>query len=228
MMENRRINKPELSCIIITLNEEKYLPKLLNSLKKQTFKDFEIIVADYNSKDKTRQIARKYGCRITKGGRQSVARNNGAKIAKGKYLVFLDADSILDKDFLKVNFSEFKKSKMVVGSVFVKPLSKKFIDKILFKSYNGWATLMSKISPHGTGACIFIKKDVFNKIKGFDEKIILAEDHNLLKRAKEHGGFILLPISIKTSVRRLEKDGRLEFTMKYIYAGIQAFWKRNL
>ena len=50
-----------LSIIIPTYNEEEYLPKLLNCIKNQTHKDYEIIVADANSKDKTRQIAKKYG-----------------------------------------------------------------------------------------------------------------------------------------------------------------------
>lgn len=216
----KKQTNPELSCIIITLNEEKYLPRLLKSLKKQSFKDFEIIVADFNSKDKTRQIAKKYGCKITLGGKPSFARNNGARIAKGKYLLFLDADSTLDKNFLNINFSEFKRADAAVASTFVDPISTKIIDKFLFKTYNGWAYIISKISPHGTGACIFIKREIFKKIKGFDERIVLAEDHNLMKRASQHGKFILLPISIKTSVRRLEKDGRLKYTLKLIYAGI--------
>ena len=47
-----------LSIIIPTKNEEEYLTALLKSIKKQTFKDYEIIVADNNSKDKTRKIAK--------------------------------------------------------------------------------------------------------------------------------------------------------------------------
>ncbi len=56
-----------LSIIIPTLNEEKYLLGLLNSLKKQTYMDFEVIIADNNSKDRTKQIAKKHGCKIVKG-----------------------------------------------------------------------------------------------------------------------------------------------------------------
>ena len=50
-----------LSIIIPAYNEERYLPKLLNCIKKQTYRDYEVIVADANSKDKTRQIAKKFG-----------------------------------------------------------------------------------------------------------------------------------------------------------------------
>ncbi|MBI2647452.1 glycosyltransferase [Candidatus Woesearchaeota archaeon] len=87
-----------ISIIIPTWNEEKYLPKLLECIKKQTYKDYEIIVADANSKDKTREVAKKYNCRIVKGGVPAVGRNNGAKVAKGDILLFLDADVTIQKD----------------------------------------------------------------------------------------------------------------------------------
>ena len=72
------------------MNEEKYLPALLDSMKKQKYKNFEIIVSDNFSKDKTRSIAKSYGCRIVNGGSYSDGRNKGANAAKGKYLLFLD------------------------------------------------------------------------------------------------------------------------------------------
>ena len=89
-----------ISIIIPTLNEEKYLPKLLDCIRKQSYKDYEIIVADSNSKDKTRQIAKKYGCRIVKGGMPAKGRNNGAKAAKSEILLFVDGVIHFDNDFL--------------------------------------------------------------------------------------------------------------------------------
>ena len=68
-----------LSIIIPTYNEEYLLPKLLESIKKQNFTDYEIIVADNNSKDNTVKIARKYKCRIVKGGLPGSGRNRGAE-----------------------------------------------------------------------------------------------------------------------------------------------------
>ena len=78
------------SLIIPCLNEEKYLPLLLDSIKKQNFKDYEIIIADAGSKDKTLEIAKKYDCRIIPGGLPAKGRNEGAKIAKGELLFFCD------------------------------------------------------------------------------------------------------------------------------------------
>ena len=90
-----------LSIIIPCLNEEEYLPLLLESVKKQKFLDYEIILADAGSKDKTLQIAKKYNCKIVPGGLPSKGRNQGAKKAKGDLLLFLDADVILPDGFFK-------------------------------------------------------------------------------------------------------------------------------
>ena len=84
-----------LSIVIPTFNEEKFLPHLLKSLKEQTFKDFEIIVADNNSTDATRSVAINVGAKVVKGGLPARGRNNGAKVARGEWLLFLDADVIL-------------------------------------------------------------------------------------------------------------------------------------
>ena len=64
-----------LSVIIPTFNEEKYLPRLLDSLARQTYTDYETIVADADSTDATRAIASQHGCRIVPGGRPAEGRN---------------------------------------------------------------------------------------------------------------------------------------------------------
>ena len=56
-----------LSIIIPTYNEEEYLPNLLESIEKQSFTDYEIIIADANSTDRTREIAEEHGCTIVEG-----------------------------------------------------------------------------------------------------------------------------------------------------------------
>lgn len=76
------------------------MPWLLDSLGKQDFKDYEIIRTDAGSKDKTVEIAKNYGCKIIPGGLPSKGRNEGAKVAKGDLLLFLDADLILPEGFL--------------------------------------------------------------------------------------------------------------------------------
>ena len=80
----KRSTKPRASIIITTKNEEKYIEQCLKSLQCQTFKDFEIIVSDAESRDKTVRIAKKYADRVVvRKTNVSAGRNLGASFAKG-------------------------------------------------------------------------------------------------------------------------------------------------
>ena len=210
----------KLSIIIPTLNEEKNLPILLNSIKKQSFKDYEIIVADNKSTDKTRTIAKKFKCKVVDGGLPPKARNNGAKKTRGKYLLFLDADVMLKNNFLINTINEMEKRKLDIATVYVEPLSDKFFIKLSHHLFNIWMFLVQKIDPHAPGFCIFTKKNIFIKIKGFDESIKLAEDHAYMRKAfrnKAKYG-ILKSSKILVSVRRFETEGSLTLFIKYTLA----------
>ncbi|MEM2131223.1 MAG: glycosyltransferase [Candidatus Woesearchaeota archaeon] len=218
-----------ISIIIPTYNEEKYLPKLLNSIKKQSFKDYEIIVSDNNSKDKTIQIAKKYNCIITKGGIPSIGRNNGAKIAKGQYLFFFDADVKLPKDFLINAYSELIYKKIDLAICKIKPISNLKIDKILHELTNTFLLVGSKIYPHGPGFCIMVKKKLFGKVKGFDENKKMNEDHDFIKRASKYKKVKILDSTfINVSVRRLTKEGRLNLIKKYFQSEINLLFGKNI
>ena len=206
-----------LSIIIIAKNEEKLLPKLLESIKNQDYKDYEIIVSDANSTDNTRKIARKYNCKIVSGGLPPIGRNNGARIAKGDIFLFLDADALLPENFLSMNIEEFNKRKLTQATAILFPLSDKIIDKMLHMSYNTFAKTMQYFSPHAGGICIFCRKDVFLKSGGFDESIKIAEDHAFVKKCKKYGKFrILKSVPLLCDVRRFEKEGRLSVIKKYL------------
>ena len=208
-----------LSIIIPTLNEEKNIQNLLDSIKKQDFEDYEIIVSDNNSQDKTRLVAKKYGCRIVKGGLPARARNNGALAARGKYLLFLDADVILEKNFLINTINEIEKGKLDVVTAYVKPLTDRFFIRLSHHLFNGWMFFMQKIDPYAPGFCIFSRKKVFEKIK-FDETIKLAEDHAFMRKAfrQRYKYGILKGSKILVSVRRFETEGTLKLFTKYILA----------
>ena len=96
--------KSEISIIIPTKNEEDFLPLLLKSIKKQTYSNYEIIVADAGSSDNTKEIAKKSGCKLVKGGYPDEGRNKGAEKAskKSNIFIFMDSDIILpSKNFIK-------------------------------------------------------------------------------------------------------------------------------
>ncbi len=93
----------KISVIIPTYNEEKNISSCLESLNKQTAKDFEIIVVDDGSNDNTREIVKSLGVKIIEQKHEgpAKARNLGAKHSAGKILVFVDADMTFESKFLQ-------------------------------------------------------------------------------------------------------------------------------
>jgi len=214
-----------LSIIIPALNEEKCLPLLLREIKKQNFEeDYEIIVADADSQDKTVEIAKSFGCKITKGGLPAKGRNEGAKIAKGDTFLFFDADNIyLPDNFLTDLLSEFKKRNLAVVSFPIFPDGNSF-DKFAYRLYNFGAKLTQKFFAFATNA-VLVKREIFRKINGFDEEIKIGEDHDFAKRAAKIGRFGFIKTEpVLTSVRRFERDGRFKTYLKYLLVGIYMFF----
>lgn len=206
-----------VSIIIPTFNEEKYLPKLLNSLKKQTATPKEIIVADAYSLDNTRGVAKSFGAKVVNGGLHSVGRNNGARIASQPILLFLDADVVLPQAFLEQTIAEMIARKFDITSCYITPRSSLKIDRLLHQFANQYVKLTHKIHPNIYGFCIFVKKNIHKAIGGFDETIILAEDQDYVKRARKKGKFgYLKSYKIPVSVRRLIKEGRMKMVLKAI------------
>lgn len=206
-----------LSIVVPALNEEKNLPKLFESLKKQTFKDFEVILADASSTDRTKEIAKEYGALVVQGGTPSVGRNAGAKVAKGKLILFLDSDVVLSSTFLEKTLREFQERNLDGASSFSNPISKKKVDKVLHEISNYYSYATEKFLPHAAGFCILVKREIHEKIGGFDESLRLGEDHEYIQRVAQVGKFeILTKPRIDVSVRRFEADGRFGIAFKYL------------
>ncbi len=199
----------KLSVVIPTYNEEKYLPKLLKCLINQTFQDFEIIVADAFSKDKTREIAAAFDARVVDGGRIAAGRNNGAKAAKAALILFLDADVTFDNKFIEGSLKEFDERGLDIATAY---FDKKIKSKTAQFAYHLWDTdkflRQFTKSPSGAGHCIFVKKEVFDKVNGFNEEIRVAEDVDFIKRvAQAEYKFRVLSTKYKPSDRRYVQMG---------------------
>ena len=206
-----------ISIVIPTYNEGEYLPKLLNCLKNQSYKDYDIIVADAGSKDKTKQIAKNFGCKIVKGGMPAVGRNNGAKYAKGNILLFLDADVQLEKNFLKNALHEFNKRNLEAAGCLIAPIGNNLIDRFFFWIFNLWTTSTQLFYPNASGACIFCKRWLHKRVNGFDESIKLSEDMDYARRCGKFGKFrILKKTRFYVAMRRFEKEGRLKVVFKLL------------
>ncbi|WP_296876358.1 MJ1255/VC2487 family glycosyltransferase [uncultured Methanobrevibacter sp.] len=198
-----------LSIIIPTYNEEEYLPVLLDSIKSQSFDDYEIIVADANSTDKTREVAESYGCTVVDGGLPAVGRNNGAKIAKGEYLLFLDSDLELTEDYLRNALYEFRMERLGIAITQMTPMSNKIEDKIFHDFANYFMISVEKIKPHGAGCYgIIARKELHDRCNGFDEDLTFGEDTDYIERLAKIEPFkVLRNAKIGVSTRRLEEEG---------------------
>lgn len=207
---------PKVSIITPALNEEKFIEKLLNSIKKQTFTDYEVIIADAGSSDKTREIAESYGAKVVKGGMPGPGRNRGAEAASGEYFFFFDADVIIPEFFLEKAIAEMEKRKLDIATCEFRPDSELRLDKLMFHFANLTVKIGQYLDPHAAGFAIFMKRDLFEKIGGFDETLKLAEDHDLVTRASKHKTFRMLEdVYLTVSIRRLEKEGRFSLIQKY-------------
>ncbi|MBI2657989.1 glycosyltransferase [Candidatus Woesearchaeota archaeon] len=210
-----------ISIIIPAYNEERYLPKLLDCIKRQGFRDYEIIVADADSADSTRKIAKKYGCRVVKGGMPGTGRNSGAKAAKGGILLFLDADSLIEKDFLENALEDIEKRKLDVAGSYLYPLSGNLLDKIFLHIFNGWTFITQFFYPNACGSGIFCRKELHEKVRGFDESIRLSEDMDYVRRCGRHGRFRMIKGSrLIYSMRRYSNEGRLKVGLKLLLSAV--------
>ncbi|MBI4990711.1 glycosyltransferase family 2 protein [Candidatus Gottesmanbacteria bacterium] len=116
---------PKISVVIPALNEERYLPACLHAFKQQTFKDFEIIVVDNNSTDKTAEIARSFGARVLNENKIGTvfAREKGFEEARAEIIARTDADTIVSSNWLEIIYTSFQKDPQLVGisGIFILP-----------------------------------------------------------------------------------------------------------
>jgi len=213
-----------LSIVIPTKNEEEHLPELFRSLKEQTIQPAEIIVADANSDDRTREIAAGFGARVVDGGLPGPGRNRGAEVATGTYVLFLDADVVLkDRTFLDRSLKEIVERDLDFATVDVLPLDGNKIDEVFHGFYNSYCRLVEPVHKHAPGFCIFVRRSFHEKLGGFDETVTFCEDHEYAQRAGKNGKFGFLSMPVPVSIRRFDRDGRLSIAVKYVLAELH-YW----
>ena len=207
----------KISIIIPTYNEEEYLPKLLESIKSQDFTDYEIIVADAQSDDNTRNIAKEYGCVVVEGGLPGPGRNRGAEVAQGEILLFLDSDLELTENYLSNVIEEFESEDLGIAITQMTPLSEKKRDKYLHDLANWFMIAVENIKPHGAGCYgIISKKELHDEVNGFDENLSFGEDTDYIERVAEISEFkVLRNARIGVSTRRLEEEGLYTLLKQY-------------
>ena len=207
-----------LSVVIPTLNEAAYLPRLLDALAAQTRPADEVIVADADSTDGTAELARGRGARVVRGGRPAAGRNAGARAAGGDLLLFLDADVLPPPDFIERAVREFLRKGYDVATAWMVTWDGNPLEQAIYGAASLYFYLMQPFRPYAPGFCILVRRELHEKIGGFDETLLLSEDLDYVRRAARHGRFgVLTGTRIPASVRRIRKEGLLRLGMKYLW-----------
>lgn len=230
--------KPFFSVIIPTLNEEFYLPRLLMSLGEQTYRNFEVIVVDGHSSDRTADKAKKLAGLVPKftfvrsqKRNVSIQRNMGSKRATGEYLVFFDADVTLPRIFLSAIFRAIKEHQTLFLTTWMKPDSKKSQDELM-ASIGNFALEVAKAidRPFAGGFNTIVAKAVFDKVGGFNPRLKISEDHDLAIRTHEMGFplTILRRPRITFSFRRHRRYGYIPILGKYAQTSLYGLLKKPI
>ncbi len=176
--------EPMVSIIMVVLNGEKYIRRSLTALVNQSYKNKEIIVVDNFSTDNTQKIVKSFKTvkLYLKGPERTSQLKYGVKMSKGKYFYYTGCDLVADKDYVTkcVNLCERTDTVAVYAHV-------------LAETTNFWSKVKGLerecyINDPMHEAARFIRRDVFDKIGGFDDKLTLhSDDYELQARLNKFG-----------------------------------------
>jgi glycosyltransferase involved in cell wall biosynthesis len=214
----------DLSVIIATKNEKEYIANTLSHLQlsiKEAEKhgiQTELIVVDSSTED-TAAIAGQFTTKVYHLPIHGVsrARNYGATQASGQILIFMDADTLLQRNTLIDVFGVFKNKKAVSTISFVMPtgqpklpVSTKLFYVLDCAFIRACAFLPFLIGFYNRGDIITIRRDTFEEIKGFNEALCMMEITELLINASKLGKIKVLSSPVFESSRRLKQWGVLK------------------
>jgi len=213
--------KPFFSVIIPTLNEEKFLPRLLDDIKKQKENYYEVIIVDGCSVDNTEKVTLNYKKRFFRLNKNNVStqRNFGAKKAIGKYLVFLDADVRIKRNFLKNIYKNITEKKGLIFIPYLIPEKGDEEYKPIFDLSNMFVEFSQNLNKKfSLGGSMVMEANLFKLIGGFNERLRMAEDHEIIQRAHNWGvnPKFMNNVPITFSLRRMKKEGQLKLVYKYL------------
>lgn len=222
--------KAKFSVIIPTLNEEKFLPLLLSSLAAQTERNFEVIVVDGSSKDKTVAIANTFKRKVpglkvvvSKTASLPLQRNLGAQKSNGEWLAFIDADSILMPNFFERLNLFIARTNPAVFTTWFSPDSDATGDAVttLFGNLMLEASILLK-RPLSPGPLTIVLRGAYDSVGGYDEEHAFHEDMDFGLRLFKQG--IRLSILTETlfimSFRRMRQQGTMKVMQQYIKSAL--------
>jgi glycosyltransferase involved in cell wall biosynthesis len=203
----------KISIIVPAFNEEKLLPRSLAAIRKaaSAFErngiETELVVCDNNSTDRTAAVAREQGAIVAFEpiNQISRARNGGARIATGDWLVFVDADSFPREKLFERVVQVIQSSRFIGGGCLVKLDEHRPFAMIIVALWN----LVSRINKWAAGSFIFCEARAFREIGGFSTDLFVTEELDFSKRLKQYGRAhgkkmkIIANVKLETSARKM-------------------------
>lgn len=204
-----------VSLIIPTWNEAGWLPRLLQSARgipeiRQT------IVADKDSHDGTAELARGARCALVPGGRPSAARNHGAQAATEDILLFADADCVLTPGAVRAAVEALAIPGVVGVHVRTVPVSLDWYCQLSYSLMDIYIRALALFGiVQGVASFIAVRRDMFRACGGFDERVIVGEDADFLRRLSHRGRVQYRSDQVVfTSARRFHTERPWLFSMK--------------
>jgi glycosyltransferase involved in cell wall biosynthesis len=204
----------QLTIVIPAKNESRLLPTLLESLCRQDYPlmpSTKILLADAGSTDGTPEIARSFAGRldieVIPGGLPSVGRNAGARRAQTPYVLFIDADMELKNTTLvrrAVDLARRRKLQCVTANIWC--INARLRDQALYVCSNIAQYGSFLVRPFSTGMFMLFEKAAFDRLGGFHEGALYAEDYLLSKKVPNRR-FGIVSGRVHTTNRRFRNMG---------------------
>lgn len=211
-----------ISIIIPTFNESEYIESLISSIFANQKGAIEVIVCDGGSSDDTRRLARLAGAKVVVSPQKGRAAqmNFGASQATGDVLYFVHADVRLHFDF------ENDIYQAINDGFYIGCYRYQFDSKHLLLKINAFFTRFDWIWCRGGDQTLFIPKNCFEQIGGFNNDFKIMEDYDLIDRAKKVFKFKIIPKNVIVSARKYDTNSYLKVQLANLK--IMRMWKRGV
>jgi len=206
--------KADISVVIPVYNEEKLLPLCIKSLKNQDFfGKYEVIFVDNNSTDNSKKIIKDSGFKYVFAKEKGIAhaRQAGFAQANSDIIASTDSDTLVASNWLTKIYQTFQENPDVVGLTGSIDLYGHTKNRLTIYNIVGPVarkiTWLLSLGKHFWGANFAIKKEIFEKIGGFDTRLVAGEDHDLGEHAREFGKIVYRSdVQVTTSARKFERS----------------------
>lgn len=228
MLENK------ITIVIPCKNEEDYISFLLDNLSKQNgIGQTRIIIADAST-DNTRSVIQNnknnLNVEVVDGGPVSFAKNNGARLVKTPYILFIDSDvRFFDTNVIKDSVEALEKNDLHLIGLNMKCYDGNIRTHIGFMIFNAINHILKHFSPFAVGAFMLTRRDKFEEFGGFPEKYSTSEDF-FLSRMYSPSKFKIMNHYLGQDSRRFKKMGYFGMTLylikNFINRNNKEYWNK--